>query len=467
MEIRVLSPTGQLGSGFLETSLRRGVSLRPHVIACDAGSTDPGPGHLGTGEPNFSHAGTKRDLRLLLKARAELDVPLIIGSCGTSGSDEGLAWIESIVDEIVREEALDVRIALISSEQDRPFLKRLLAEGRILPLEPAFEIDDGTIDNSAHIVAMMGHEPIAAAIAQGAQVVLAGRASDTALFAAVPLLLGAPAGPSWHAAKILECGAAAAVQRKRPDCMFAWIRDDHFVVEPMDGDVTCTPQSVASHTLYENSDPFLLHEPGGVIDTRHCVYEAISDRAVRVFGSAFLPAERYTVKLEGAELVGHRFAIIGGVRDPYILRQLDSWLAAMQARFAERVVEMFNGRITRDDYKIHARIYGRDGVMGKLETEADRMAHEVGILFTIVAREHEDARAIAKTFSHFSLHYPIPEWRGLITGLSYPLTPAEIDCGPVFRFNFNHVAVPDTPTQMFVTRHKTSTKDHVRHAETA
>jgi hypothetical protein len=47
------------------------------------------------------------------------------------------------------------------------------------------------------------------------------------------------------------------------------------------------PQSVASHTLYENADPFDLKEPSGTLDTREARYEAISDRAVRVSGSRF------------------------------------------------------------------------------------------------------------------------------------------------------------------------------------
>src|SRR3546814_17918742 len=79
-ETRVLSASGQIGSGFLETSIKRGFSLKPHVIACDGGSSDAGPAHLGSGQPHFSREGTKRDLRLLLKGRDRLNVPLIIRS---------------------------------------------------------------------------------------------------------------------------------------------------------------------------------------------------------------------------------------------------------------------------------------------------------------------------------------------------------------------------------------------------
>lgn len=450
-EVRVLAPTGVIGSGFLESSFERGLSLEPHVIACDGGSTDPGPAFLGTGEPHFSREGTKRDLRVMLRGREKVKAPLVVGSCGTGGGDDGLAWMRDIALEIAREEGLKFRLALIHSEQDKDYLKGRFREGRIQALNPAPPLGEDVIDRSAHIVGMMGHEPIEAAIGDGAEVVLCGRSSDTSLFAAVPLSRGAPAGPTWHMAKILECGAACAVQRKRPDSIFAWIRDDHFDIEPLDMDVRCSPQSVASHTLYENADPFLLIEPAGTIDTLGARYEALDDRSVRVRGSEFRKSDRYSIKLEGAERVGYQYAVIAGVRDPFILRQLDDWIAGMKQGFEKRVVEIFGGKVTEDDYRIDVRIYGRDAVMGPLEPMASQMGHEVCILFTVTADDRDTAGAIAKTFSHFGLHYPIPEWRGLISGLAFPFTPAELDRGEVYRFSLNHVVFPDDPYEMFRT----------------
>jgi Acyclic terpene utilisation family protein AtuA len=450
-EVRVLSASGQIGSGFLESSLERGISLKPHVIACDGGSTDAGPAHLGSGKPHFSREGTKRDLRLMLRGRAKLDVPVIVGSCGFGGGDAGVDWMRDIALEIAKEEGLNFKMALVRSEQDKDYLKRRYREGRITPLNPAPPISEEIIDKSAHIVGMMGHEPIAAAIEQGAQVVLAGRASDTALFSTVPLMMGAGAGPAWHAAKILECGTACVVQRKRPDSIMAWIRDDHFDVEPMDMDVQCSAQSVASHTLYENADPFLITEPDGTLDSHGSRYEALNDRAVRVYGSQFRKSDRVTIKLEGAEMAGYQAIIIGGVREPFIIRQLDSWLDAMRAKFAPRVQEMFAGRLGPDDYDIHVRVYGRDGVMGKLEPLAHQVGHEVALLFTITSAQEATTDAIAKTFAHFALHYPIPEWRGLISGIAFPMAPSHVNRGPVYRFNLNHIVAPVDPLEMFRT----------------
>src|SRR4029078_13459694 len=101
-------------------------------------------------------------------------------------------------------------------------------------------------------------------------------------------------------------------------------------------DVRCSPQSVASHTLYENADPFLITEPDGTLDSHGSRYEALNDPAVRVHGSQFRKAERVTIKLEGAEMAGYQAIIIGGVREPFIIRPLDSWLDAMEDQFYSR-----------------------------------------------------------------------------------------------------------------------------------
>ncbi|MBI2872939.1 MAG: acyclic terpene utilization AtuA family protein [Chloroflexi bacterium] len=448
-EIRVLAPSGMLGSGYLESSLSRAMEWEPHFLGCDAGSSDPGPDALGRGGCQFPKAAVKRDLRLMLLAARSQAVPAIVGSAGTAGGDLNLAWTREIVEEIAYDEGLHFRMAVIHSEQDKEYLKRRLREGRIKPLRPAPSVSEEIIDRSAHIVGMMGAEPFARAVLdEGADMVLAGRSSDTSIFAALPVRKGFSPGPVWHAAKILECGAASVAVRKSPDCMMAWVRQDHFVVEPPNPEYWCTPQSVASHTLYENADPFYLVESSGTLDTSKARYEAVSDRAVRVRGSQFVPAKRYTVKLEGAELVGYQSVVIGGVRDPIIIRQLDDWLARMRERLAGRIRDAFGGLEMDDDYRVGFRVYGLNGTMGPLEP-VKTPAHEVCLFIEITASSAELARAIADSAHHLALHFPVPEWHGLISGLAFPYSPPVLDRGAVYRFNLNHVVEPDTPYEMF------------------
>ncbi|MBS1218230.1 MAG: hypothetical protein H6R21_1363 [Proteobacteria bacterium] len=389
-EIRILSATGILGSGFREETLKRAMTLKPDFIGADCGSTDPGPHHLGSGEPQFSDAACKRDLRLMLLAARAAKIPVIVGSAMTAGTDAQLERLAGIAREIAREEKLGFKLATIASEQDRNYLKRRLREGRIKPLANAPQFDEAVIDRSSHIVGMCGAEPYIEALANGAEVVIAGRSSDTSIFAAMPVMRGFNPATVWHAAKILECGAACVVQRKYPDCNFAIVTDS---------------------------------------------------------GSTFKKAERYTIKLEGAELAGYQSIVLGSVRDPIILRQFDHWLENLIKAARDRIRAVMGDTID-SQYRLDVRQFGRNAAMGVLEPDMS-IGHEVGLLFQITAPTQKLATALAKSLSHIAVHYPVPEWTGLITSVAFPYSPAEIDKGASYRFNMNHVVEPDTPLEMF------------------
>ncbi len=284
----------------------------------------------------------------MLRAGRAAGIPVIVGSAGTAGGDPHLAFTCEIVEEIAAEEDLRFRLALIHAELDRAFLKERLQRGRVHPLQPAPAFDEAVIDRAARFVGQMGAEPFMAALASGADVIVAGRSSDTSIYAAYPLLHGCATGPVWHAAKILECGAASVAQRLHPDPMMAWIPDADFVVEPPHPEMRCPPNSVVAHTLYENADPFRLIEPAGVLDTSAADYIALSDRAVRVSGSRFIPSDRYTVRIEGAEYLGHRYVVIAGVRDPVVLRQFDRFLAGLRETIGHKCAASLGLQLDRD-----------------------------------------------------------------------------------------------------------------------
>ena len=446
-ELRILSPTGVCGSGFVESSFEKALTQKPHVIGCDAGSTDPGPAYLGSGRTAFPKEAIRRDLRLMLMGARRLKIPLLIGSAGTGGNDTQLEGMHQLVREIAAAEGLSFKLALIHAEQSKDYLKKRLREGRVKPLSPAPHFDAAAIDRSEHIVGMMGAEPFIRALKSGAEVVIAGRASDTAIFAAMPVMHGFPEGIAWHAAKILECGAASVVQRKTPDCMFAWLRKDHFVVEAPDPGLTCTPQSIASHSLYENADPFRLVECSGTLDLTHSTYEALTPSSVKVSRSEFIPAKRYTVKLEGAEKAGYQSILIGSIRDPFIIRQIDDWTARLEEKIHSRVRMVYGEKLKPEDYLLFIRIYGKNGTMGALEPVKEIRSHELCLSFEVTAPTQDIASTIAGITRHQALHLPIPEWSGLITALACPYN--HLDRGAVYRFNVNHVVEPDEPCEMF------------------
>jgi len=174
-EYKILAPTGIVGYGFPEASFMAGVQQKPDLIACDAGSTDPGPYYLGSGIPFTNATAVKRDLTLMLKAACQLGIPVVIGTAGGSGADPHLDREIGIIREIAAEHKLSFRMAAISSEFDKPFLLEQLQEGKIKALGAAPELQAGDIMESEHIVAQMGVEPIIEALKGGAQVVLCGR----------------------------------------------------------------------------------------------------------------------------------------------------------------------------------------------------------------------------------------------------------------------------------------------------
>lgn len=447
-QIRALSATGMLGSGFRESSLERGLKMAPDFIGADAGSTDAGPYYLGTGESHFSDDAVGRDFRLMLRGGRKNRIPVIVGSAGTGGSDVHVDHFVEMVRRIAHEEGMHFKLGVIHSEQKADYLVKQLRRGRITPLTKTPEpLTEELIRRSVHIVAMAGSEPFTEALENGAEVVVSGRSSDTSIFAALPVMRGINPANAWHAAKILECGAACVKLRKYPDCLFAEIHDDYFIVEPPNPDYVCTPISVASHNLYENDSPYTLREPVGILHTENCRYEAVSDRAVRVSGGEFEHAAEPTYKLESVELAGYQSLFFGAVRDPIILRQLDSWLKGLRETLHRRFSEIYGSGVA-EHYQVNFRVYGLNGAMGPLEPEKS-VGHEICLVVEVLADDQNLAINLAKSGTHIAVHYPVPEWSGLITGLAYPYSPAELNRGPVYRFNMNHIVRPDSYKEMF------------------
>ena len=188
MSTRVLVPSGVLGLGFDETALQAGVATEPHIIAIDGGSTDSGPFYLGTGTSKYSRAACKSEWKQLLQARQLAIVPLVITSCGTCGTDSMVDWMLEITTEIARELSMSLTVATLYSEQSPAFIKSQWDKGNITPLAPIIHLDTESIEHIDHIVALAGAEQINEALATGADVVLAGRATDTAGICALPVV---------------------------------------------------------------------------------------------------------------------------------------------------------------------------------------------------------------------------------------------------------------------------------------
>ena len=443
-EYRLLSTSGLLGYGFPEASLEAGMAREPHMIGVDGGSTDPGPYYLGSGKCVNSRMAMKRDLRLMLRAARKQRIPLIIGSCGGAGAEPQLQAVAGIVREIAREDALHFRLAIIHAEQDKDWVRQQLRAGRVKALRNVKPLNDATIDRATRIVGMMGAEPFQRALEEGAEVVLAGRSSDPAPWAGCATRADMPPAPAWYAGKMLECGATAALP-KGHDCLLTTVDRLGVVLEAMNPIRLCTPFSVANHSLHENATPCFHIEPGGLLDTSACRFEAVNERAVRVSGMTWTP-QPYTVKLEGAELAGYRAITICGTRDPMLVGMIDEFLLSVRENVRVKA-EAFG--VMPDQYELVIRTYGVNGVMAGWEPVQHTQSHELGFVVEVIAPAQETANAVLAIARVQMLHVDFPGRLCKEGNMAFPYSPSDIETAPAYRFSIFHTVEIDDPCARF------------------
>jgi hypothetical protein len=430
-QCKVFVPAGAVGTGISAETYERGILLEPDIISCDAGSTDSGPYYLGTGRGKYVREAVKADLRYMLLGAKKLGIPVTVGSCGTCGSDYGVDWTVDICNEICREEGLSFKIAKIYTQQKHEVLVTKYREGKIRPLEAAPDITAETFKECSTIVALSGAEPFIKALDEGAQIVLCGRATDTAIIAAMPLKKGCNEAAAWHGAKIAECGGLCT---EGGGGVFLTFDDEGFTIEPVEERSKCTVYSVSAHMLYENADPLCLTEPSGQLDASAAIYKQLDGRRVRVTGSQFTHASQYTMKLEGASPAGYQTISIVGICDRLVLKNPLAWINALKSRGEKQLAQL---GIT-EKFSFNFKPYGWNAVTGEEIVPGSYIPREVGIILVVTAETQETATRIAKLFNPGLLHFPLKA-EGQLPTYAFPFSPAEIERGQIYEFRLNHV----------------------------
>lgn len=443
-QLRVLSPTAILGYGFPISSFEEGMKRKPHVIAVDAGSTDPGPYYLGAGKSFTDRNSVKRDLEIMIPAAIEAGIPVIVGTAGGSGGQPHVKLTLDIIREIAQQKELSFKIAVIQSEFDKTFVKDNIRNGNISPLFPAKELSEEDVDNSVRIVAQMGEEPFIEALNNGAQVILAGRSYDPSVFASLAIKEGFDKGLAIHMGKILECAAIAALPGSGSDSMFGYLNEDNFVLEPLSPNRKCTTLSIAAHTLYEKSNPYILPGPGGAINLHEAKFEQIEDNMVRVSGSKFVPTDEYFVKLEGVRKVGYRTISCAGVADPIMISKIDDITKSVK----ERVEDNFASYGIKDFF-LDFKIYGKNGVMAMFDDRGATAGNELMIIIEAVADSQEQADTICGFARSTMLHFGYEGRIATAGNLAFPFSPSDAKMGEVYEFNVYHLMKVDNPTTLF------------------
>ena len=441
--IKVLVPSGVLGLGFDLEALNNGVKNNPDIISIDGGSTDSGPYSLGSGTSKYSRAAIKAEWKSLMIARKKANVPLVIGSCGTCGTNGMVDWMENITIELAEELNQNIKIAKLYCQQEKNFIKKKFQLSKIFPLNPAPMLNDQLIDEMTNIVALAGAEQIQECINTGAEIILAGRTTDTAIISALPLMKGANPGSSWHGSKVVECGALCSTNPTSGVVMVEFDKTG-FTVEPMSKNAFCTSETVAAHMLYENADPFILHEPGGYMDVTYSNYYNIDKKKVRVEGAKWHPSKQYSVKLEGAKIAGYQSSLLVLLRDKKYVEKVKNWTDKLSKFLKKEIYERMD--INTSEYSLEFRHIGLNSTLGELEKNV-RSPVEVGVLCLITSK-NQISTEIAKLINPFLLHFPLSSNEELPT-FAFPFSPVHSDRGCVYEFALNHILELDNPMDAF------------------
>ncbi|HSV82507.1 MAG TPA: acyclic terpene utilization AtuA family protein [Ramlibacter sp.] len=443
--LKIICPNGHLGFAPLRTeSFQLGVAARPDYIAADSGSDDVGPVPLGSDTSTSPANWQRHDLEQMLLASRKLGVPMVIGSAGDTGSNSRVDLYLRMIQEIAREHRLPkFRLGYFYSEVDKEFLRSKMRGGNAVQgLDGFADLTEAELDATDRIVAMAGVHPYMELLRQGADVIIGGRSSDAALFAAPALHHGFPADRAYYLGKVLECASFCAEPYGGKETVMGTISHDDVKVTAMLPAQRCTIASVAGHAMYERSNPFEEFFAGGKLDMRDCRYEQFDERTTRITGSRFLPSDGIRVKLEGAGKVGERFVGLCGIRDPYTIANVD--------RVIEWARNQVRARFGEQGYELHYQVYGRDGVMGELEPLRARPGHELCVLVQGVAPTREMAEEVTLIGLRQMFYARLPDVKGTAGSVAFPLDEV-LHASPAFRWTLNHTVAVDSGLELFPT----------------
>ena len=443
-ELRIISPNGHLGfAPTKEESFKIGAATKPDYYCCDSGSDDIGPGPLG-GDHCASHKEWQiHDIELMLLASREQGVPMIIGSSGDTGSNSKVDMFVDIIIELAKKHNLpDFKLAYFYSEVDKEYLRKKMNNGITvegLDNRSNFTIEE--LDRTNRIVAVAGVHPYIKALEMGADVIIGGRSSDAAIFAAPAIFEGFNESQAYYLGKVLECASFCAEPYGAKESVIGTITENDVKVTAMHPEQRCTVASVAGHAMYERTNPYYEFFAGGMLDMTNCVYEQYDEKTCRITGSKFVPIEgKVKVKLEGAAKIGERYIGIAGIRDPYTIKNIDKVLEWS----VSQVEEKFKGV----DYRLNYRLFGKNGVMGNLEPVKETKSHELCVIVEGVAPTKEIAEEITMIGTRQIFYARLPEVKGTAGTASFVVDEV-LPATASYEWTMNHVIPVDDPMELF------------------
>lgn len=444
-QLKIICPNGHLGFAPLRPeSFEIGVNAHPDYIAADSGSDDVGPVPLGSDTSTSPEVWQRGDLEKMLLASRRLGVPMIIGSAGDTGANSRVDRYVAIISELAKQHGLKkFKVGYFYSEVSKEMLRAKMRSGsEVLGLDGFSSLTESELDATDRIVAMAGVHPYLELLSKGADVIIGGRSSDAAVFAAPAIHHGFAADQAYYLGKVLECASFCAEPYGGKETVMGTISHDDVKVTAMHPEQRCTIASVSGHAMYERSNPFEEFFAGGRLDMTRCHYEQLDERTTRITGSRFEPAVKVRVKLEGAGKVGERYVGLCGIRDPYTVANVDRVIAWAREQVRQRFGDT--------GYELHYNVYGRDGVMGALEPLRDKPGHELCVTVQGVAPTKEMAEELTITGLRQMFYARLPDVKGTAGSVSFPLDEVLL-ASPAYRWTLNHTVEVDDPMELFPT----------------
>lgn len=443
--LRILCPNGHLGfAPTQEGSFNLGVTAEPDMIACDSGSSDCGPVPLGSDTSTSPLAWQTHDIELMLVAARKRGVPMMIGSAGDTGTNSRVDRYVKIIRELAEKHKIPkFKLGYFYSEVPTDHVRRKIEAGdAIKGLDGRTDLSLAELDATDRIVAVAGVHPFMKLLAEGADVIIGGRCSDSAIFAAPAIFQGYPEALAYYYGKVMECASFCAEPYAGKESIMGEITMDDVKVTAMFPEQRCTVASVSAHAMYERSNPYYEYFLGGHIDMSECVYEQFNERTTRVTGPKFVPADELRVKLEGAGKIGERYVGILGVRDPYTISRIDEVIAWARNKVTER--------FGNDGYQLTYNVYGRDGIMGALEPLKNQPSHELCVVVQGVAPTKDMAEEVCLTGFRQMFYARLPNVKGTAGGAAFILDEV-LHAAPAYRWTLNHTMSVSDPMELFPT----------------
>jgi hypothetical protein len=447
-QVRILGFVNHIPPGAgIEEAIERAFDWGVDVIVAQGTGSDWGPYWLGSGEQVAANQAA--NVRPYVQAALRHKVPFVF-SFGIAGANVHLDQCLAQFDALCAAEGWHLSVGVVRSELSADFVVSAIESGAAIPPATAgaglaAPLTAEEVRGTERIVALIGPEPVIAALDAGVDGVITGRALDIGLFMALPMLRGLPTAVAAHAGKLLECGGLALSPGDSGQCIWASLDEDGFEVRSPNPHYLADVRSLVSHTFYERAHPTLEENPGGCLDLSDARY-AETDRGVRCTGARWIERP-YTVLLEGARHEGFRAIAMLGVREPALLGQIRDWTD--RAERTLRDSERFAAAIESGRLRVSTRIFGLDGVLGPVEPEKQVTGHEAAVVLDVVA----DERALAEEAAYFGFIRlfigPYPGRKTTAGNAAAPFMPVVIPVSEVYAFSIYHLLPLPDPLEPF------------------